>query len=63
MIFDEAARRVMKNNHSQARPSKISQPMPFITKLMGLQETNPEIFSEQAIKDEIDTLVVGVSNV
>lgn len=60
--FDQAAPLVMENQLSQSKVfSNISEPMPFITKLMCLKHTNPTIFSEQAIKDEIDTLVVGVS--
>ncbi|XP_063695540.1 probable cytochrome P450 313a4 [Culicoides brevitarsis] len=33
--------------------------MPFITKLMLLKDCSPKIFTPDAVKDEIDTLVVG----
>uniref|UniRef100_A0A336N1H4 CSON011259 protein n=1 Tax=Culicoides sonorensis TaxID=179676 RepID=A0A336N1H4_CULSO len=33
--------------------------MPYITKLLRLKEVYPKIFTDKAIKDEIDTLVVG----
>uniref|UniRef100_A0A336LJ96 CSON006022 protein n=1 Tax=Culicoides sonorensis TaxID=179676 RepID=A0A336LJ96_CULSO len=62
LVFDEAAKIVIKNNvkHPDAQiDQNIHDSMPYITKLLRLKEVYPKIFTDKAIKDEIDTLVVG----